>query len=154
MTLPYKLLAALIMFLSAFGIGYWKGSGQVVEKIVKEQGETKTIVQDHIITKTIVRNPDGTTTETTKDETIAKQEETHTSKVATETGPNSAGAGGRYKLGLQYWAGSSSDILRPTDWKSQLGIQAGYNVFGPIWIDGEIRPWGHKEAALGFSFQF
>lgn len=138
----WKVALALILLAAAAGTGYYYGSGNVV----KEKGETITVIRDRIVTHTVIRNPDGTVTETTKEEEINHS----TASVTESTTPK---AQSRYRVGANYSLARRSDI---TDAGIRnMGITGSIRALGPIWLDAEIRPFGpRKEAAVGVSIEF
>lgn len=148
----WKLIVVLVLACCLVGAGYWWGSGTVVEKIVKEQGETHTVVQDHVITKIVERKPDGTTVETTKDETVEKQEETKTSSTVRDTAPGENRP--NYTVGASYWVRSSTDALGFGRQLDGYSFSVSRRLVGPIRGDVQARPFGRREVALGLSVEF
>lgn len=152
MTLPYKLLALLVGLLAAFGGGYYYGSGQVVTNTVTQKGDTVTVTKDHVITQIVETHADGTSTTTTKTEEVSTNQKSQTSEVSRNVSPGAA-SGPNYRLGAQYWVGSISDVTKGKS--DQLGITGSRRLLGPVWLDGEVRPFGDKkEVAVGASVQF
>lgn len=144
----YRVIAILILACGLLGAGYYWGSGQVVV----EKGETVTVVRDRIVTRIVEVKPDGTTT------TTESTEEHHqdTSHTEVHEGPStSSKVQANYRLGLSYWAGSPADVLELRRGYDGLSLSASRRIIGPIWIDGQVRPFGdRKEVALGLFVQF
>lgn len=137
----WKLYLALALIGASFGGGYYYGSSQVSEKVTTVKGDTVTVVRDRIVTKTITRQPDGTVTETTKEEEINHNTETRTVSTDTSRGPSS---GPQYSAGAGYWMGSSRDVLE--GWKySNVSVNVGRRIIGPVWATVEARPIGDKK---------
>lgn len=148
----WKIGLALIVLAACFGGGYYYGSGNVIEKIVKEQGETHTVIQDHVITRTVEKKPDGTTVETTKDETVEKQEETKTSSTVRDTAPGENRP--NYTVGASYWVRSSTDALGFGRQLDGYSFSVSRRLVGPLRGDVQARPFGRREVALGLSVEF
>lgn len=146
----WKYIIALLIPIAAFSGGYYYGSGNVITKIVETKGETVTVVKDRIITRTVVRHPDGTVTETTKEEEINHNTTSTTTVRDNSTIPK---ARADYRLGAQYWVGSISDA---GGWNNDhLGITGSRRVWGPVWVDASARPFGpKKEISLGLAMEF
>ena len=142
----YKIIAALILALCFLAGGYYWGSGNVIV----EKGETVTVIKDRIITKTIIRRPDGTTEEVIKEETI--NHETSNTQVSTKPGPENKA---NYRIGAAYWVRSTADVLRPEKPYDGVSLSVSRRIAGPAWIDVLAKPFGvRREVALGFSVQF
>lgn len=148
MSLPYKLLAILLVFLAAFGAGYYyaptKTITQEVEKVVTR---VDTQIVDHVITKTVERKPDGTTVETTTEEDKKQTTEQKDTSTVSKSTPGSTGPD--YRIGARYWVGNAADVLRPG--YDRIGISLGRRVLGPVWIDLEVNK---KEVAFGIDVTF
>lgn len=153
MTLPYKILAGLILILAVFLGGYYSGKGdveiQTVEKIVEREGKTVTVVKDHIITVTKTVEPDGTTTEVTKteDKSTDKTKETHVTDLdkSTVTTPVLS----RYSLGL-FGQVRDIQVSKLQEVHPQLGISAGVRTFGDVWLKLGVIP-ADKSIQLGLE---
>lgn len=149
-----KYIVALFIPILAFAGGYYTASKQVevVEKVIVKEGETKTVVQEKIITRTVVKHPDGTTTETTREENrdVATEERVRESDSGTTR--TTVSSGGNYRLGVYYGMRSISDAYQPNDWRSNTSVYVSRRIVGPVWIDVGGRPYGdRKEVTLGLA---
>lgn len=127
--------------------GYWYGAESVPETVIHEKGEVTTVTKDHIITKTIVRNPDGTTMETQTDRTVDSNRQEKSSSTASVA---SSSRERNYYLGVQYWP-SLDRAPSVTD----LSAVAGRRIFGPFLGTVEIRPVGESRGiAVGLGIEF
>lgn len=151
----WKYIIALLIPIAAFGGGYYYGNQnvKVTEKTVTIQGDTKIVFKDRIVTKTIIRSPDGTVTETTKEEEISQETSSHTSSnmASTETS-NTGNTKEKYRIGANYWSRSPSDFIQPGNWSDRIGVSGSRRIIGPVWLDVEGR-FGTRErqVAVGVS---
>lgn len=117
--------------------GYYYGKGQIQiqtqEKIVYKDGETKIEYRDRIVTVTKTTQPNGTVTETTKTEEVAKNTDKKTQQVAEEKKTETTPVTSQYSLGVQYHP-SYSELLGYAD-ITKYSVVAGYRVLGPAWLE-------------------
>ncbi len=171
MTLPYKIAAGLIILIGVFGGGFYAGKGQtrveIQEKVVRVEGESKTVYKDRIVTVTKTVQPDGTTTEVTKTEEKEGSKETRTTSDEKDRKTVTTPILSKYSLGLKYWASLDDkiDVSRMSNYE----VTAGYRVLGEVWVIGGFRPGSEarltgdgggssprldKQVAIGIAFNF
>lgn len=147
MTLPYKLLAGIILLLAAAGIGYYYGNNNVKEQIVYKDVIREQIVEK-IVTKTVIRRPDGTVEEIVREED--RQTDSKTNSEGTRTVRN---VSPNYRASAALWAGSPSSFQQPSG--ANLGVGISRRIVGPAWIEVQARPLGNKkEVAVGVAWEF
>lgn len=171
MTLPYKILAILTTLVVIFIGGFYTGKGQtrveIQEKVVRVEGESKTVYKDRVVTVTKTVKPDGTTTETTKTEEKEGSKETKTASKDTAKSTVTTPTLSNYSLGLKYWA--SLDDKLDMRKMSNYEVTVGKRMLGEIWLIGGFRPGSEarltgdgggssprldKQVSLGISFNF
>ena len=161
MSLPYKILAIIVVLCTTFGIAYWEGRNSVAPEIQtviqKEKADTQIVYRDRIVTvtKVITKKPDGTTTETdtTKTEESNKEtdKEVDTSTDSKQIVPTNLEPP-KYSLGVRYIAEYKDLFPAPTggslaNWEGSLG----YRVIGPAWLDVSA---GEKRLGLGIRIEW
>lgn len=140
----WKIILPIVLLLMAAGGGYYYGSQK--EPVVIEKVVTKTEIQEKIITRTVIRRPDGTIEETTKEE---NRKETSKQKEDTVAKGGTGRSNSDYRVGLRYWASSPIDAIQP-GW-DDAGVSLGRRVIGPVWLDLEAN---RKQMAMGVSVQW
>lgn len=169
MSTPYKLLAGLIILLSVFAGGFYVGKGQtrveIQEKIVRVEGESKTVYKDKVVIVEKTVYPDGTVKETTKTEEKEGSKETRTTSDEKDRKTVTTPILSNYSLGLKYWASLDDkctnrednttcgklDMGKVKD-KNSYEITAGRRIIGETWLTGGVRL--DKQVSLGIALQF
>ena len=159
MSLPYKVLAVLVLVLAAGATGYWQGRGDIqvreVEKVVEKEGKTEVVYRDRIVTVTKIVRPDGTVEETTREEEHEHEETTESRETAADRETEKTPTQSRYSLGISY--SPSADSF---DWREgkdgvvrDLGLEVGYRLVGPVWGAVGFTP-GRREAHILVRLEF
>lgn len=145
----YKILIGLGLALGIYLAGYWMGKGdkEVIEKekIVLKEGRERIVYKDRIVTKTVIRYPDGRVEETEKVEEKESKTEKESEEVAKDTSTHSKPALADYRVGAKYWA-SYPEL------DTAIEVEAGRRLLGDIWIELGVRADG--EAAIGVAIQW
>lgn len=146
----WKLGVAVVVLLGSFGGGYYYGSGQKEIQVVTEKGETQIVEREKVITRIVEVLPDGTKRETIREEE-SKREETNRTVIVNPTPANRED----YRVGVAYWASSTSDVLGSGRGSDGIGFSVSRRLLGPAWVEVSARPIGpKKEVALGVSVQW
>lgn len=151
--LHHMILGATVSTILAAASGYFYGKGQKElieqERIVYKQAETVTVFRDRIVTVTKEVKPDGTITETTKNEESDKSvtEELTESDIdhIVQTRPVLAS----YSLGLH----AVSNLRSVGTTRPQIGISVGSRTVGPFWTVLQVVPQSGA-VSLGISIEF
>lgn len=153
MTLPYKIIAALLLLLGVFAGGYFTGKGQreITERLVVKEGETRTITVEKIVTVIRTVKPDGTVEEKTEtaDRTIDKNKDiSEVSKdSSSKLSVNQWGVGGLVKASLK--DSTIEDLKVP---KLEYGVVGSMRVIGDIWADLQVTT--DKQLGIGLRVEF
>jgi hypothetical protein len=148
MTLPWKILAAIVLLGGAFGAGWFARSPEVITKI---ETQVKTVEVEKIITRTVrvtETRPDNSstvteTTDTTSNTTNTVKDKTNTTQpVAAATVARS-----KWSLGVA-WMPSFRD---PT-WIPAVG-EVGWRAAGPVWVTGGYE-FKHNQALIGLRVEW
>lgn len=121
------------------------------EKVVvveAEKKQTKTNKNTVVVTK-----PDGTKTETIVESTETQEEATSSStKESAKNTKIDATAQTQYRLGV-FASRPLPGLLEDPLTKPDLGLMAGYRVWGPAWAETSYT-FDTKELSIGLSFEF
>lgn len=136
---------------------------KVVDRIVQGEERVRVVLQDRIVTRTVIQQPDGTVvteerdesmnTESTRETEIVERTEDRQSSTSVSKGsPGGGSATSRYSLGISYWPKYSDFIndFRKFSWE-RAEFRAGVRVLGPAWLDMGIR---QNELGLGIRWEF
>jgi hypothetical protein len=150
--MKYYIVTALLCLGGGYILGYQNREVVTDTRIVHERGEKEIVYRDRIVTRTIVRKPDGTTTETETTEERDRTERERNDRSSSETVAASRSAS-RYRLGTSYWASSTSDVRELS--RTNLELHGAVNLLGPLDLELGTRPLGdRKEVSLGLSIRF
>lgn len=138
MSLPYKLLALLIVLAGTFVGGFFLGKGKKEVTTITKQGEKEVVYKDRIVTKIIEKKPDGTIIEKTVTED--KSGKTTEKQVDKSTQVKSALA--KYSLGLGIERIVTTESIGKTfrEYTESYYGSVGVRVWGPAWAELQYQP--------------
>lgn len=153
-----KIIGGLVILLLAFAGGAYYGRSSTtpvvttVDRVITQEGETKTVYVDRIVTVTKTVQKDGTTTEVTRTEDKSKNTDKHT-EVTSDTkqvtsSPGSVGA--EYTVGVAYRAALDDASYIPS--LNNLELLGTKRLAGPLLLNVEVAPV-RKEIAVGLSIE-
>lgn len=122
---------------------------QTVTKTVVQVQE-KVVLKDHIITKTVIKTPDGKVIEQTTDEVKDKESSKSVNKEKVASKPNIVSKT-TYSLGVLYDVPLSLK-QNPYDPRN-LTLDLGYRVVWGLWVVADYHIGAHS-LALGVRYEF
>lgn len=147
MSLVKQVVFGLIICGLMFAGGFYAGSGRVEVQEITKEGKSETIYRDRIVTVTKTILPDGTVTETTKNEDRTGSTTNETKSNEKLTIPALA----QWSLGAGLERQATFDsVLSP-----KLGdyyVSGGMRALGPVWVETQYQPSGN-EIRLGIRVE-